>query len=321
MYYHDGKIANDMTLGGNASYGLPAALLRGLSTIDVESISAFGQLRWEPSEMLEIAGGARWTHEKRDLTVFNRLTNLPTVLAPGSDHISSSNWSPEFTITFKPSDTLTVFAALKQAYKSGSFNIVTPPGTGTDKHFNDEKVQGGEIGMKSRFMDRALSLDVAGYYYRYRGLQTGVNQPSANGLPVLATINAGKAQVYGIDFELKYRPPTIDGLNFHLAANWNKTKFLELKNVPCWGGQLISQGCNQFFNATTGRFTSQDLTGNPFVRAPEWQVTFGADYEMPLGGGMKLGLGIDNNIRPATMPCSATAPTSSGPASSRPTSA
>ncbi len=323
-YYHDGKVSNDMTLAGNTALGRPATLLKGLATIDIKSISAFGQLRWEASEQLEIAGGARWTHEKRNLTVFNRATNLPTVLKPGTDRISSKNWSPEFTITYKASDSFTVFGALKQAYKSGSFNIVTPPGTGSDKKFGDEKVQGGEVGIKSRWLDRSLSIDIAGYYYRYKGLQTGVNQPSdsVTALPVLQTINAGKAEVYGVDFELSYRPPSIDGLSIHLAANWNKTKFLELNNVPCWGGQLVSQGCNQVFAAhpltsatpgaftqtnpspgavldpagsgLLGRYTSQNLKGVAFVRAPVWQVNFGFDYDMEVGNGMKFGIGVDN---------------------------
>ncbi len=322
-FYHDGKVQNDMTLGANTAYGRPAILLKGLSTINIEAYSLFGQLRWQASEQLELAGGVRWTNEKRDLQVFNRATNLPTVLAPGTDKVSSKNWSPEFTITYTPTDAFTIFAAFKQGYKSGSFDIVTPPGTGSKKDFGDEKVQGGEVGIKSRWFDRALSVDIAGYYYRYTGLQTGVNQPSALGLPVLTTLNAGKAEVYGVDFEMKYRPPSIDGLSLHLAANWNKTRFIELNNVPCWGGQLISEGCNQFWaplpatgtagalytqgnpspgsvvdpsgaTALLGRYSTQNLKGVAFVRAPEWQVNFGFDYEMPLGGDMKLGFGVDN---------------------------
>ncbi len=159
--------------------------------------------------------------------------------------ISSKNWSPEFTITYKPSDTFTVFAAFKQAYKSGSFDIVIPSPPPANKSFGDEKVQGGEVGIKSRWLDRSLSFDMAGYYYRYTGLQTGVNEPNQNGLPVLRTINAGKGEVYGIDMEMKYRPPTIDGLALNFALNYNRTKFLELDNVPCRGGQQEAQGCNR----------------------------------------------------------------------------
>jgi iron complex outermembrane receptor protein len=314
-FYQDGKLSNDFTLGGRTG-----PLLKGLSTIKIESLSAFGQLRWKLVDTLELAGGVRWTHEKRNLTVFNRVANAAVALAPGSDKLDSKNWSPEFTITYTPTDDFTVFAALKQAYKSGSFNIVIPASTGQDKHFGDEMVRGGEVGIKSRLMDRSLSLNLAGYYYRYKGLQTGVNEPAQNGLPVLRTLNAGKAEVYGVDFDMRYRPPSIDGLTLNLALNWNKTKFLELNNVPCYGGQMVSQGCNQFWaalpatgtgltqtnpgpgavvdpsgrTALLGRYSSQNLAGVPFVRAPEWQVNFGFDYEMSLGGGLRLVFANDN---------------------------
>lgn len=305
-FYQDGKISNDFTLGGNTALALPATLIKGLSTIDVESISLFGQLRWKPSDQIEFAGGARWQDEKRGLSVLNRLTNLPVAVRPGTDRIRSKNWSPEFTITYTPSDDLTVFGAFKQAYKSGSFIIVIPANPNEDKSFGDEKVQGGEIGIKSRLADRALSLDIAGYYYRYRGLQTGVNEPAQNGLPVLRTLNAGKAEVYGVDFEMRYRPPSIDGLSINLAANWNRTKFIELNNVPCFGGQTIAQGCNQIFvpaaqltaaqqlSYPNGRYTAQNLAGIPFVRAPEWRINFGFDYNMPMGNGMRLQFANDN---------------------------
>lgn len=306
-FYQKGEISNDFTLGGNRSFLLSqlsptlpatpilnATLIKGISTIDVESISGFGHLRFKASDQFEIAGGARWQHETRHLDVFNRVTNTVTAVAPGTDRISSKNWSPELTLTYTPSDTVTVFAAFKQAYKSGSFVIVIPANPGESKNFGDERAQGGEIGLKSRLADRALSLDIAGYYYKYRGLQTGVNEPAQNGLPVLRTVNAGSAEIYGVDFEASYRPPSVDGLSINLAANWNKTKFIELNNIPCFGGQLISQGCNQVLNPATGRFTSQNLAGTPFVRAPEWRINFGFDYEMPVGNDMRVSFANDN---------------------------
>jgi len=313
-YYQDGKMSNGFAL---VAPFFP--LISGTSTIDIESFSAFGQARWAATETLEIAAGVRWQNEKRDLRVhdfshyvFGQLDEV--ALATDSDHISSKNWSPELTVTYTPTDDFTVFAALKQAYKSGSFIIVIPGNPGEDKSFGDEKVQGGEVGIKSRLFDRALTLDIAGYYYEYSGLQTGVNESSAEGLPVLRTVNAGKARIHGVDFEAHYRPPSIDGLGLNLAINWNKSKFVELNNVPCYGGQTIALGCDQFWKAlpvvsteytqsnpgpgavvdpsgaTTllGRYTSQNLKGAPFVRAPEWQINFGFDYEMPVGGDMRL---------------------------------
>jgi iron complex outermembrane receptor protein len=334
FFYQDGRISYFFTLGGNGALSLPPILTQGTSVIDVESVSGFGQLRYAFSDQLEITGGVRYTDEKRNLGVtqtdpFGLVTGTPgavydVALAPGSDKLRSKNWSPEFTITYTPTDDFTLFGAVKQAYKSGSFVIVIPGNPGQDKSFGDEKVFGGEIGMKTRMMDRDLSVDLAGYFYEYKGLQTGVNEPAQNGLPVLRTVNAGTAEVYGIDFEASYRPSSIDGLGFNLAVNWNKTKFTDLNNVPCFGGQLISQGCNQFFNplppdgtpraaytqgnpapgaildpggsGLLGRYSSQDLSGIPFVRAPEWQVNFGFDYEMPVGDEMRLVFANDNQF-------------------------
>ncbi|MCX7863923.1 MAG: TonB-dependent receptor, partial [Novosphingobium sp.] len=181
-FYQDGRVQNAFKLGGNTHQFLPAVLIQGVSTFSIDTYSLFAQGRFQATPAFEIAAGARWVQEKRKLLVTR--FGAPVVLAPGSDRLNSKNWSPEVTLTYTPSDTLTVFAAFKQAYKSGSFNIVIPGAAGEDKSFGDEKVVGGEMGVKSRLFDRQLSFDIAGYYYRYSGLQTGVNEPAQGGLPV-----------------------------------------------------------------------------------------------------------------------------------------
>ena len=82
-----------------------------------------------------------------------------------------SNVAPELTLTYRPTDTLTAYGSLKKGYKSGSFNITTLTAPGVDNSFGDEEVEGGEIGLKTRLLDRRLALDVAAYDYKYKGLQ------------------------------------------------------------------------------------------------------------------------------------------------------
>ena len=55
--------------------------------------------------------------------------------------LRSSNVSPEVTLTYTPTDNLTVFGAFKQGYKSGSFILTSPPAAGKDISFGDEKVE------------------------------------------------------------------------------------------------------------------------------------------------------------------------------------
>src|SRR3546814_823681 len=152
----------------------------GTHAVDIKSASLFGQLRWKPVETLEIAGGVRWTDETRKdaaTTLTSAATNTYTPVDLISPRINSKNWSPELTVTYTPTDNFTVFGALKQGYKSGSYSITTPASSAKDNSFGDEKVQGGEIGFKARTADRSLNVNTAFYYYKYKGLQVGVSQP------------------------------------------------------------------------------------------------------------------------------------------------
>ena len=57
----------------------------------------------------------------------------------GNPDLGSDNWSPEVSLTWTATESLTVFANLKQAYKSGSFDLTTAK-PGEDSSFKDVKV-------------------------------------------------------------------------------------------------------------------------------------------------------------------------------------
>ena len=292
--YEDGKLVDNVTVFGNYAYPavLPCAFIpqcilqNGNTPVDIKTYSVFGQVRWNILERLELAGGLRYTDEKRVENPTSLLTGLPTVVPTPELHTRRP--SPEVTLTYRPTDDLTVFGAWKRGFKSGSFSVATPAVAGKDNSFNDEKVNGGEAGVKSRLLDRQLALNIAGYYYDYSGLQVGVISPPENGVPVIQTVNAATARTYGIDLDAAYRPAAVAGLGFNAALNWNHGRYLKFNNAPCWGGQLVSEGCNQSFNPAVGRYTAQDLSGTPLIRAPQWQANLGFDYEVPLASDYKL---------------------------------
>lgn len=294
MLYQDGRLSRHSLNRGNSAYGPQIAAIRrdDIVGIDVEAWSAFGQLRWKLTEQLELAGGARWTDEKRSVDTFNFLTGAPIPLA--RDRISSSNVAPEATLTYTPTDDLTLFASYKRAYKSGSFTIAAIPAANADISFGDEKVEGAEIGLKTRLLDRQLYLNLAAYDYRYRGLQVGaIDSVTSTGQPSTRTLNAGSARTYGIDFDVSYRPNAIEGLNLFGAVNWNRGRYKSLENVPCWAGQTVDLGCDTVRNPVTDLFTAQDMSGTPLLRAPRVQANFGVDYEMPVGD-FTLAIGSSN---------------------------
>jgi iron complex outermembrane recepter protein len=292
--YEDGRMTDHVTVGGNGAYGLPPDLVDGFTPVDIKTSSVFGQVRWNIVERLELAGGLRWTDEKRDENPFNLLTDKPTSIPVPEIH--SKRYSPEVTLTYRPTDDLTTFGAWKQGFKSGSFSIATPVTPGTNNSFGDEKVNGGEVGFKSRLFDRRLALNAATYYYDYSGLQVGVISPPANGVPVIQTVNAATARIYGVDFDADYHPDAIAGLGLNSAVEWNHGRYLKFTNAPCWGGQLVSEGCNQSFNPAAGVYTAQNLSGTPLVRAPQWQANLGFDYEFTFKSNYALILSNSNEF-------------------------
>jgi outer membrane receptor protein involved in Fe transport len=224
----------------------------------------------------------------------------PTLPVP---RISSDSFSPEATLTYTPTDDLTVFASYKKGYKSGSFKVAVPPVAGENNAFGDEQVQGYEVGLKSRLLDRRLLVNLAFYDYYYEGLQVGGIEPNVSGVPVIRTVNAGKARTYGIEFDAAYHPPSIERLRLNASISWNRARYTELDNIPCYANQTIAMGCVNFPNPNTldpetglPRFTAQDLSGTRMVRAPDWSGNFGFDYEFPVGSSMHLQFANNNQF-------------------------
>ena len=335
-FYEDGRIFDRVRFYRNTAYGFLSPAIVGAdilnddraSTVDIKTYSLFGQLRYKLSDQLELAGGVRWADEARDLSVFDYQNNFDLTPFLPRPRVQSSTFSPEATITYTPTDDLTLFASYKKGYKSGSFAIAVPANAirnaagqvigANDPAFNDEQVQGYEAGIKARLLDRALTANLAWYDYRYRGLQVGGIEPNVGGSPIIRTVNAGRARTYGIDFDMAFRPDAVEGLTINASLNWNNGKYLELNNIPCYDSQTVQQGCTLGFtpfpatapagspsqanpgtgavlnNGLYGRNTAQDLSGQRLIRSPEWAANFGFDYEMPVGSGLKLRLTNNN---------------------------
>ena len=288
-----GRIYDDVGIYGDPFIGFPRRLSNGGNSVRIETESLFGQLRYKIVPQVELAAGARWTDETRTDHGFSDSESgehIPVALP--NPRINSKNLAPEITLTYKPVPDVTIFGSWKRAYKSGSFSIGTPPVASLDNSYHDEKVQGEEIGLKSRLFGRTLSLNLSAYNYRYSGLQVGAVQQVNGGVPITKIVNAGAAVVRGVEVELAYRPPFIPKFGLHADATYNHARFKSLVNIPCYGGQTATEGCDLVYsmaaNDGVGGFTAQDRSGLPLVRSAKWQINFGFDWETPLGSGLML---------------------------------
>jgi iron complex outermembrane receptor protein len=296
-FFQDGVMNNDVFVGGNARLNLPPVVQHPVFKVDNRLYSVFGQLTWDITPKLELAGGARWTHEKRSMTETNLGPGQGPIGPVGrpDPSIRSSNISPEVTLTYKATDQVTAYAAYKTGHKSGSYNTLSFVAASSSASFGDEDAKGGEIGLKTSTPDQRLRAAIAAYYYRYNGLQVGALQLSRqqNGIvvPFSATLNAARAISKGVDFDMAYAPEAIPGLTLNAAVSYNRARYSSFPNAPCGNGQTISEGCDQFFNPVTGRYTAQNLKGHPLVRAPEWTGYLGLQDVTPVGDDMRLTVG------------------------------
>jgi outer membrane receptor protein involved in Fe transport len=300
-FFDDGHQRNDVLVGGDIDFGLPALIQHPVFDVYNRSYSLFGQVRWDIVPKLELAAGARWTDETRTMTEYNYGPAQGPVgpVARPDPEIDSSNISPEVSLTYKPTDTVTAFGSYRTGYKSGSFNTISFVPSTESASFHDEKAEGGEMGIKTQTHDRRLTAEIAVYDYNYDGLQVGslVFSQLQGGVfaPFLQTLNAASANVKGVDFDVSYSPAAIDKLTLTGALNYNHARYTSFPNAPCGNGQTIAQGCNQLYDPTSGLYEAQNLAGRPLVRAPPWSANVGFSYGTPVGQDMKLTFGAGAN--------------------------
>jgi iron complex outermembrane recepter protein len=285
---------------GDVALGIPAELGDTEQIVPIEAHSIYGELRWKIVPQLEFAGGLRWSVESRSESFINLLTAEPSPVTVLSPTLHSHVISPQITLTYKPQENVTLYAAWKKGYLSGSYSTAPAVTNNTvDNGFGDEFVKGEEAGIKTRLLDDHLALNMTAYDYGYTGLQVGTVAP----LPAVTTVtvNAGAARTYGVDFDATYRPPVLEALTLNASVGWDNAVYTTLINVPCWGGQTIAEGCTQDFDPATGLYEAQDLSGTQMVRAPKWQTNFGFQYNVYLGADYMLTV-TNNNLYSARFP-------------------
>jgi iron complex outermembrane recepter protein len=131
------------------------------------------------------------------------------------------------TLTWLPSDELTVFATTSTGFRAGivqsqaqveSLKLNNIPAAVV---LNPENSTNYEIGLRWRTEDRSLSVDLNFYLSKFSGMQTSV-PGGISGVDGFA--NFGKATSKGIDYEINWRTP-LQGLVLSLVGNFNGQNF------------------------------------------------------------------------------------------------
>lgn len=314
--------------GGLENSQAPQAFQRYLanskdSETEGETVAVFGQVVARPIDRVEVTGGVRYTHETKN-SYFVQPYSHPIRVTQGiflpNSRIDSNqtfdDWSPEATISFKPTRDINIYAAYKTAYKSGGFSnsgIFSPSASLADFEFEPERARGFEAGIKTTLFDRQLRFNVGAYTYQYVNLQLDFFRSD---IFAFTTINAGSARTKGVEVEFEFAPRGVPGLNLRGSLNYNRARYGDAPLAPCYAGQTRAAGCNLVYvpngtpNGTSRPFNPatdtianrQNLKGLSTANAPEWTASLGASYETPVTSGLVLGLAVDTRYSSEYLP-------------------
>ena len=256
-----------------------------------EALSVFGSATFDITEQLELSGGVRWTDEKKSTTVRFPFVHdiitfgfgfLPSGFFAGPVRFADSNVSPELSLKYKVTDDVNIYAAYKTGFKSGGVdNNALPSGPLAQLNnpdpviraaiedglrFESETSKGGEIGFRSQFSDRTVTLNATAFYYVFKDLQI---QEFSLALFNFETYNASKVKTKGLDVDWAWRTP-VDGLRIYGAMSYTDTKYAENIVRPNLSVALVK-----------GRATA---------RAPKFSGNIAFDWKTSLGDSMDFGL-------------------------------
>lgn len=262
-----------------------------------DSVSAFAELTYNFTDQWELAGGARWSREERDSYQRSAPGHIAFAAAfPGnislSDSFSDENLSPQVTLRYKPDRNTTYYAAYKEGFKSGGFNIsqsLTPAASVAAGQFDSETARGFESGLRLIRMGGALSFNATAYNYEYIDLQVQSFDPVTIGQ---VADNAGKLKTRGVEADFEYLLDAVPGLALRGAAAYNHAEFSGYIG-QCYAGQTVAAGCRLVPNPLNGVFTSQDYGGRTPPKAPRFAGRIGFGYDVDLSEDFKLQLTSD----------------------------
>ncbi|MEM1402132.1 MAG: TonB-dependent receptor [Pseudomonadota bacterium] len=278
-----------------------------VQSVDAESLSVFGQVDYDITEQLELSVGLRYTDEEKTysgtieedallagpLFVITPPPGTPPefllgtagdALVPTKTKISPDNVSPEATLSWRPTEDTMFYASYKQGFKSGSFDTSSTLNQALldqpfDVSFDNEEVDGGEVGFKTVWADNQLRVNGAAYFYTYENLQLSTFDPI---ILSTRTLNAGEAEVNGFEIDFEYAPISLSGFRVYGSYNYNKAEYNEFIN-SCSQSAIFAGQCPD-----SGL---QSYAGTPLTLAPEHAGTLGFDFAGDIGSGLQFSLG------------------------------
>ena len=240
--------------------------------------------------------------------------NQTNTLAPQrySPKFSAWNVSGDATLSYDFTSDVHFYATYARSFKSGGINLSGLPlnstNTGVDlstQTVKPEKVNHFEIGLKTQFFDRKVTVNLAGFWDEIKDYQATVNNNAINVIRGYLA-NAAKVRVRGVEWDSSFRPSS--RLSVYFNGAYTDAKYVDFKNAPCppelAGGTALTVNPDGSLSGTpspagTAGGNSRpycDISGQILPGISKWSLSWGGEYNIPVSGG-QVYLGYDGSYR------------------------
>jgi iron complex outermembrane receptor protein len=282
--------------------------------------SLFGSVTWNVTDNLKLNAGLRGSSVKKDQSggalfgystrLYGGLTPFPVAIRPvaagffGAASVDPANANatqgldrsdhalmPSVGLQYQLNPQAMLYATYTKGFKAGGFNGNALPALApADVEFGPEHVDAYELGLKSKWRDDTLLLNLDVFRSNYKGLQVAaqVYSPVTNGYQPFIR-NAANSVAQGVELEGQW----VATRNFRLSTNvtYLDSHYVDYTNAANTTLQSFckatpaNSACIAMFPAGV---LPQNLSGRPTDEAPTWSGSLTATYSAPLAGGYKL---------------------------------
>ncbi len=220
-----------------------------------QEIAAYGDVTWNATSRLALTAGARVAQNKQSFTQDASGPLAGGSLLPAHSKETPKTWLATARYALTPASNVYVRAA--SGYRPGGPNaVLDDPATGlptAPPTFAHDSLWSYEAGYKADLFDNALSIESALYDIRWHNIQQ-VYSVNGNGV----VVNAGKAEIQGVEFRATWRPNARWSVTGHLSTIDGRLK----QDAPGLGtsGQRLPNSPG--LAASLGTRASFDLTGH-----------------------------------------------------------
>ncbi len=172
---------------------------------DTKNWAVFAQGTLHATEQLSFTLGGRYTDDQKDATIYR--ASFYGDIAIDSQFVPTSATNTDYTVAvdYQWSDDLMTYAKYATGFKGGGFSPRPATELQTEP-FEPEYLKTFEIGLKSELAQRRVRLNAAVFFSRYEDQQTFAQQLDSSGANWFREVNAGKADIWGIEAELLAEP-------------------------------------------------------------------------------------------------------------------